>query len=64
MLAACARKQVGQRQSSAKLAESIGRRKSSAAHQHEPVVAPHSNAAPQRAQVRARGVVISTMRGL
>ena len=36
----------------AESAAGIGRRKSSSAHQHLPTVLPHSNAAPQRAQVR------------
>jgi len=48
------RKHAGHKQSSPESA-GIGRRTSSSAHQQCPVLAPHSNAAPQRAQVRARG---------
>jgi hypothetical protein len=51
---AALRRQSGHRQSSVEPAGGIGSRKSSAAHQHAPAVLPHSNAAPQRAQVRER----------
>jgi len=53
---AALRKHAGHRQSSPEPASGIGIRKSSAAHQHAPVPAPHSNGAPQRAQVRRRSV--------
>jgi hypothetical protein len=49
------RRQLAHKQSSVESAGGIGRRKSSAAHQHAPTVLPHSNAVPQRAQVRERG---------
>jgi len=51
---AALRRQSAHRQSSVESAGGIGSRKSSAAHQHVPVMLPHSNAAPQRAQVRER----------
>ena len=49
------RKHAGHRQSSPDPSAGIGRRKSSSEHQHLPTVLPHSNAAPQRAQVRGAG---------
>jgi hypothetical protein len=42
-------------QSAAALIADIGRRKSSSAHQHLPVLAPQSNSVPQRAQTSRRG---------
>jgi len=51
---AALRRQSAHRQSSVEAAGGIGSRKSSAAHENVSAVLPHSNAAPQRAQVRER----------
>jgi hypothetical protein len=53
-VSAALRRQSAHRQSSVEAAGGIGSRKSSAAHENVSAVLPHSNAAPQRAQVRER----------